>query len=236
MIGYDPYLSADAAWQLSREIHRAQSLTEVVAEADFITVHVPKNAETTGMIDQKLIRQFKPTAVLLNFARHGIVDNQAVIDALNAHRLRWYSTDFSDALIQGHPQVTILPHLGGSTVEAEANCAQMAAKEVMTYLTTGNVINSVNLPALQTPFASPERITLIHRNIPNMLGQISSLIARYQINIENLANRAKGDFAYTIVDVSDFINPAQQAALIKELAEIPAVSRVRLIHQPKGEE
>lgn len=235
VIGYDPYLSADAAWQLSREIHRAPSLAAVVDQADFITVHVPKNEETTGMIDQELISQFKPAAVLLNFARHGIVDNQAVIDALNTKRLRWYSTDFSDALIHGHPQVTILPHLGGSTVEAEANCARMAAKAVMTYLTTGNVINSVNLPDLQTPFASPERITLIHRNIPNMLGQISSLIAQHQINIENLANRAKADFAYTIVDVSDFANPDQQAALIQELAQIPAVSRVRLIHQPRGE-
>ncbi|MGZ7884269.1 phosphoglycerate dehydrogenase [Limosilactobacillus ingluviei] len=230
VVGYDPYLSVESAWNLSRNVHRAATLAEAVAGADFVTVHVPKNEETTGMIDAGLLAQLKPTAVLLNFARLGIVDNEAAIAALNAGRLRWYLTDFSDATIQGHPRVVILPHLGGSTVEAEANCAKLAAQELMTFLETGNVVNSVNLPNVSAPFASDHRLTLIHQNIPNMLGQISTVIANAGINIENLVNRSRGDYAYTMVDVAA-MTPTAAEGLVATLGQIEAVSRIRLLHR-----
>lgn len=230
VVGYDPYLSVESAWNLSRNVHRAATLAEAVAGADFVTVHVPKNEETTGMIDAGLLAQLKPTAVLLNFARLGIVDNEAAVAALNAGRLRWYLTDFSDATLQGHPRVVILPHLGGSTVEAEANCAKLAAQELMTFLETGNVVNSVNLPNVSAPFASDQRLTLIHQNIPNMLGQISTVIANAGINIENLVNRSRGDYAYTMVDVAS-MPPTAAEGLVATLGQIEAVSRIRLLHR-----
>lgn len=231
VIGYDPYLSVDDAWQLPAQIKRAASLEEVVAGADLITVHVPKNEETSGLIDAALLAKVKTGAILLNYARLGIVDNQAVVAALKAGRLGQYVTDFGKACLKDQSKVTITPHLGGSTKEAEINCAKMAARELTHFLETGNTTNAVNLPDLSAPFTSQHRFTLIHRNIPNMLGQISTAIAQAGVNIDNLVNRAEGDYAYTLVDVGT-LAPATAHQLVASLEAIPAVSRVRLLDRP----
>lgn len=231
VIGYDPYLSVEAAWHLSARIQRAASLAEVVKDADYITVHVPKNEETTGMINAALLAQAKPGALLLNYSRLGIVDNQAAVDALAAGQISQYVTDFGDPVLQGNPLVTITPHLGGSTKEAEINCAKMAVDELTQYLETGNTTNAVNLPDVVAPFTSPHRFTIVHRNIPNMLGQISTAIAQAGVNIDNLVNRAKDDYAYTLVDVGE-LAPDQAQTLVAALEQIEAVSRVRLLDRP----
>jgi D-3-phosphoglycerate dehydrogenase len=200
--GYDPFLSVESAWQLSPQVQQAQTLQETVADADFITMHVPKTQETTGLIGAREIASFKPNAVLLNYSRLGIVDNQAVLQALDSGQIKHYCTDFSEAQILHKPGITITPHIGGSTKEGEANCARQAAQEITAYLQTGSTLNSVNLPNVSAPFAGAARLTIIHQNIPNMLGQITSVIANFKLNIENLVNRARGQVAYTLVDLA----------------------------------
>lgn len=233
VIGYDPYIAVESAWNLSREVKRAATIDEAIKGADFITVHVPKNDETTGLIGDHEIREMKADAVLLNYSRLGIVDNAAAVAALAENRLRHYCTDFSESQILNNDKITITPHIGGSTVEAEAGCSRIAAHEIMDYLTTGSTINSVNLPNVKVPFASPYRITVIHRNIPNMLGQITTTIADAGINIENLVNRSRDNFAYTIVDVTD-LNDDKQKQVLDALNQIDAVGRVRLIKEPQA--
>lgn len=230
VVGYDPYLSVESAWNLAREVKRTATIEEAIAGADFITVHVPKNEETTRLIGAAELRLMKKTAVLLNYSRLGIVDNAAVVAALANGNCQHYCTDFSEEQILNNPGITITPHIGGSTHEAEASCSQIAAREIMDYLATGNTVNSVNLPNVQVPFAGPYRLTIIHRNIPNMLGQITTAIAGAGLNIENLLNRARGDFAYTIVDVNQ-MTPAIERAVLAALGKVPAVSRVRLIER-----
>lgn len=170
----------------------------------------------------------KPTTILLNYSRLGIVDNKAVVEALDEGRLGKYYTDFSDAVILNRDDVVIMPHIGGSTVEAEINCARMAARETIEFLETGNIKNSVNLPDVQAPFDSDHRITLIHQNIPNMIGQISTYLAGQDINIENLVNKAKGKYAYTMIDI-DEIGHDKQEEVVENLEKIPAVTRVRFL-------
>ena len=228
VVGYDPYLTVDAAWRLSDKIVRADSIADAVKDADFVTVHVPKNDETTGLITDAKIAQMKPTTILLNYSRLGIVDNKAVVEALDEGRLGKYYTDFSDAVILNRDDVIIMPHIGGSTVEAEINCARMAARETVEFLETGNIKNSVNLPDVQAPFDSDHRITLIHQNIPNMIGQISTYLAGQDINIENLVNKAKGKYAYTMIDI-DEIGHDKQEEVVENLEKIPAVTRVRFL-------
>lgn len=228
--GYDPYLSADAAWHISQDVQRADTLKEAIKNADFITVHVPKNEETIGLIGAEEMHVMKTGAVLLNFSRLGIVDNHQAVRYLNAGKLRRYMTDFSDDIILGHDQVTIMPHIGGSTIEAEINCAKIAVAETQEFLETGNIRNSVNLPNVKAPFVSDYRFTLIHKNIPNMLGQISTIIANEGVNIENLVNRAKANYAYTMVDAND-LTTAQQKSLLEKLNQIPTVTRTRLLRR-----
>ncbi|MFR0585142.1 phosphoglycerate dehydrogenase [Lactobacillus porci] len=232
VVGYDPYLTVDAAWRLSDHIKRASSIADAVTDADFVTVHVPKNDETTGLIADAKIAQMKPTTILLNFSRLGIVDNKAVVEALNEGRLGKYYTDFSDAIILHHDNIVIMPHIGGSTIEAEINCARMAARETTEFLETGNIKNSVNLPDVSAPFESDHRITLIHKNIPNMIGQISTNLAGRGINIENLVNKAKGKYAYTMIDI-DEVDKKTRDSIVETLSAIPAVTRVRFLTREK---
>lgn len=206
----------------------ARTLEDAIAKADFVTVHVPKNEETIGLINADVIQAMKPKAVLLNFSRLGIVDNAAAVQFLQKGTLRKYITDFSSDELIGQDNVILMPHIGGSTVEAEINCARIAAQEVQTFLETGNIENSVNMPNIISPFQSQYRFTLIHKNVPNMLGQISTIIAGEGVNIENLANRAKDGFAYTMVDAND-MSQDQQYYLLDKLKQIPTVTRVRLI-------
>lgn len=222
VIGYDPYLSADDAWHIPTSTVRARTLEEALANADYVTVHVPKNAETTGMIGAAALAQMRPGAILLNFARGGIVDNTAVIQALDAGRLARYMTDFGADELLNRPDVLITPHLGGSTDQAEENGAVQGAQTMMTFLETGNVRNSINLPTLQVPFTTPNRLTVMHQNIPNMVGQIATILAASGVNIEGMINAAKGKVAYSIVDV----NRMPQAVADKVLAQINAIDAV----------
>lgn len=232
VVGYDPYLSADDAWHIPTSTVRARTLAAALANADYVTVHVPKNEETTGMISTAELAMMRPDSVLLNFARGGIVDNKAVVHALDEGRLRQYLTDFGDDVILGRYDVVVTPHIGGSTLEAEANGAVQGAQTIMSFLETGNVNHSVNLPTLQVPFTTQYRLTLMHQNKPNMVGQIATMLAQRGINIEGMSNAARDDVAYSIIDVNQFTG-AQDTELLGKLKQIDAVYRVRLLRRPE---
>lgn len=227
VIAYDPYLSSDAAWRISTDIHRAKTLNTAIKNADYVTIHVPKNTETTGMIGAKELAAMKDGVTVFNFARGGIVNNTEMLKALDSGHAKGYFTDFGSDEILNRNDVVVTPHIGGSTGEAETNGAVQGAETIMNFLENGNVQNSVNLPNLQIPFATPYRITIMHQNIPNMVGQIATTLANADINIENMSNAAKEKVAYTIIDVNHL--QKQDAAIIDQLSAIDAVYRVRLI-------
>lgn len=234
--GYDPYVSVDTAWSISRRVRRALSLEEILTTCDFITVHVPLNEQTRKMIASEQLAQMKPGATLLNFARGGLVDNLAVLAALQNGHLGRYITDFPEEALVQQKGVLLLPHLGASTAEAETNCAKMAAKTLKSYLETGNIQYSVNFPTVELPFRAPYRLAVIHQNIPNMLGKISSKVADLGYNIDNLFNRSRGDYAYTLVDLTD-ISDEQAQILAEKVAQEAGIIRVRAIQNlPKQEE
>ncbi|MHC9001188.1 phosphoglycerate dehydrogenase [Enterococcus bulliens] len=228
VMGYDPYVSVDTAWSISRRVKRAQDMDEILKNCDFITVHVPLIDSTRNMIGTKEIAAMKKTARLLNFSRGEIVDTDAVLSAIEAGEIGGFTTDFAEERLLHHPNITVLPHLGASTEEAEINCAKMAARTLKRYLETGVIKNSVNFPTVDMSFRSPVRITIIHKNIPNMLGRISSAIAEFSINIDNMINRGRGDFAYTLVDVTETDETVLQDVLTR-LESSTDVVRVRII-------
>ncbi|MGQ2376197.1 phosphoglycerate dehydrogenase [Companilactobacillus zhachilii] len=228
VIGYDPYLSANAAWRINNRVKRVDSIKKAVKGADFVTVHVPKNNETINLLTTKEISEMKDGVVLFNYSRIGIVDNQAVIKAIRSQKISHYCTDFGEPIIADHPNITITPHIGGSTLEAESNGAIQGANTVMDYLESGDTTNCVNLPNMQIPFETAYRVTVIHQNVPNMVGQISTQIATRGINIETMSNAAKEKVAYTIIDVDD-LPVENQSALIAALEKIKEVYRVRVI-------
>ena len=227
VVAYDPYLSSDAAWRISTDIHRAKTLATALKKADYVTIHVPKNEETTGMIGAKAFAAMKDGVTVFNFARGGIVNNTEMLKALDSGHAKGYYTDFGSDEILNRKDVIITPHIGGSTGEAETNGAVQGAETIMDYLETGNVQNSVNLPNLQAPFGTPYRITVMHQNIPNMVGQIATILANANINIENMSNASKDKVAYTIIDVKHL--QKQDANIIDQLNAIQAVYRARLI-------
>lgn len=228
VIGYDPYLSADDAWHIPTSTVRAATLEEALANADYVTVHVPKNAATTNMLSDRELAQMKRGAILLNFARGGIVDNDAVLAALDAGQIQRYMTDFGADELLNRPDVLITPHLGGSTAQAEENGAVQGAETMMSFLETGNVRNSINLPTLQVPFNTANRLTIMHQNIPNMVGQIATILAASGVNIEGMSNAAKGKVAYTIVDTKRMAD-AVATTVLAQINGIAAVYRGRLI-------
>ncbi|EHL97520.1 putative phosphoglycerate dehydrogenase [Lentilactobacillus parafarraginis F0439] len=228
VIGYDPYLSSDAAWHISTTITRARTLDAALKDADYVTVHVPKNEETTGLIGKDQLDVMKPGAHLFNYSRGGIVDNKAAVAALDDNKLATYMTDFGEDILLNRNDVIVTPHIGGSTDEAEVNGATQGANTIRTYLETGNIQNSVNLPNLTVPFAAPYRITIIHKNIPNMVGQIATALANAGINIESMSNAARKDVAYTMIDLDNLKNE-EDNKLIDTLGNIDAVYRVRVL-------
>ncbi|WP_338214104.1 phosphoglycerate dehydrogenase [Companilactobacillus muriivasis] len=228
VIGYDPYLSANAAWRINNRVKRVDSIKNAVKSADFVTVHVPKNNETIGLLGTKEITEMKDGAVLLNYSRIGIVDNKAAVKAIRSQKISHYCTDFGEPIIADQKRITITPHIGGSTLEAETNGAVQGATTVMNYLEEGDTTHCVNLPNMQVPFETAYRVTVIHQNVPNMVGQISTQIANREINIENMANAAKEKVAYTIIDVDD-LQGKDQDALITALESIKEVYKVRVI-------
>ena len=222
--GYDPYLSVDAAWKLSRSIKQAADMNEIFAECDYITVHVPLTPDTKGFINNDSIATMKDGVRILNFARGDLVDSNAIIDALANGKVAAYVTDFPSDEVIGVDGVIAIPHLGASTPESEENCAVMAADEIREYLENGNIVNSVNMPNVVVPRSTAVRVCIIHNNIPNMIAQISSAVSACNINIEKLNNQSRKDFAYTILDVESIDDAA-----IEGIKAIDGVIRVRVI-------
>lgn len=214
VVGYDPYVSVDTAWTISRRGKRANDLAEIFTTCDFITLHVPLMENTRHLVGKNELAKMKPTAKLFNFSRSEIVDTTAALAALDNNEIAGYTTDFADERLLGHDNVLVLPHLGASTEEAEINCAKMAARTLKKFLEFGTIKRSVNFPTVEMAFHSPYRLTVINRNVPNMLGQISSIIAESGINIDNMLNRGRDDYAYTLVDVG-----AADAALLETVAD-----------------
>src|SRR5437016_7144196 len=227
VIGFDPEITVDAAWRLPSSVRRANSIEELLKQADFVTLHVPLLPVTRQLISDKGLSVMKPGAVLLNFARDAIVDEDAIIAALRAHRLKYYLCDFPSAKLLHHPGVAALPHLGASTEEAEENCAVMVVDQVREYLENGAIANAVNFPNVDMPRESPYRVAIANANVPNMLGQISTAMGRAGLNIHNMVNKSRGEMAYTLVDVD---SPVPDAA-VDAVAAIEGVLSVRAIPQ-----
>lgn len=226
--GYDPYVSVDTAWSISRRVKRAQSMEEVLSSCDFVTIHVPLTENTHHLIGKEQLAKMKKDAVLLNFARGELVDTEAVLTALKTEEIGNYITDFADERLLHNEKVLVLPHLGASTEEAEINCAKMAARTLKKFLETGNIKRSVNFPTVEMAFRSPHRFTIIHKNVPNMLGQISTGIANLGINIDTMINRSKDDYAYTIVDISE-TDEEKIAEVAEKIQQADNIVRVRVI-------
>ena len=200
--GYDPYLSMKSAWTLSSRVVHAETIDEVCAVSDFITIHVPAMESTKGMISREVIAKMKDGITILNFARDILVDEQAMGEALQSGKVRRYVTDFPNPLSTSMKNAIVIPHLGASTEEAEDNCAVMAAQELQDYLDNGNIRNSVNYPDLDAGICQSEaRVAILHRNVPNMISQISSFFGRNGLNIEHLASKSKGKYEYTLIDL-----------------------------------
>ena len=228
VLGYDPEITVDAAWSLPSQVKKADSVAEVLRNADFVSMHVPLADATRRMISAELLAQVKPGAVLLNFSREAVVDEAAVLAALDAKQLAAYVCDFPSPRINGHPHVIALPHLGASTGEAEENCAVMVADQLREYLEHGNVQNAVNFPNVVMPRESTFRIAVANSNVPNMLGQISTAMAQAGLNIHNMMNKSKGDVAYTLVDVDSEV-PDQVIDAIGRIEGVLAVRYLPLV-------
>jgi D-3-phosphoglycerate dehydrogenase len=225
VIGYDPFISVEAAWSLSRAINRAETIEALLAKADYITLHVPLMEGTKGFINAEKIRIMKKGARIINLARGGLVNDADLLEALAADKLGAYVTDFPNAELLGNNKIICVPHLGASTPEAEDNCAFMAVQQLMDFLENGNIKNSVNFPMSKLEQRAPHRLLVINRNIPNMVGQISTHLADANINIMDLVNHHKNDFAYNIIDTEQEISAAVQ----EKLSAVDGVIRVRTI-------
>jgi len=200
VVGFDPKLTVEGAWQLSSSVERADSLDALLRKVDFITLHVPFNDATRNMINAERVRSMRDGVTILNFARDGIVDDAAVCAAMDAGKVRSYVTDFPSNLLLRHPRVIALPHLGASTEEAEINCAVMVAEQVRDFLENGNIRNSVNFPHVAMPRGTEHRLVVANANVPNMLGQISTAMADAGLNIHDMINQSRENLAYTVVD------------------------------------
>jgi D-3-phosphoglycerate dehydrogenase len=225
VIGFDPHITVDAAWGLSSLVKKANSIEEVLKAGDYVTIHVPLIEATKNLINPTRLALMKKSAILLNFARDGIVDDKAVVEALAADNLRGYICDFPAQVLQGVPGVIATPHLGASTEEAEDNCAIMVADQIRDFLEHGNIRNAVNLPDVTMDRESPYRLCIVNANVPNMVGQISTAMAGANLNIHNMLNKSRGEMAYTLVDVDSAI----PEALVARLAAIEGVRSVRYL-------
>ncbi len=224
--GYDPYISVNAAWNLSRDVKHITDVNDIYRECDYITIHVPLMESTKGMIDSSAIAQMKNHAVILNFARGPLVDQKAIVEALRTNRIRKYVTDFPTPDIASMKNAIVIPHLGASTEESEDNCAIMAVKEIRDYLENGNIHNSVNFPNCDMGVCKfAMRVTIIHRNIPNMLTKFTATFGDLGINIERMSNETRGEYGYVIMDLA---NKADQAA-VDTIQKIKGVLKVRVM-------
>jgi len=225
VIGYDPFISVDAAWGLSRHIKKAADISSIYEKSDYITLHLPFNANTEQMINESAISQMKDNVRILNFARAELVDTEALKAGIDKGKIAKYVCDFPNNKLSKYNNVLCLPHLGASTPESEDNCAVMAVKEIKDYIENGNIRNSVNFPTVRVPRTTKARIAIIHENIPKMLSQISNEVSKDKLNIENLVNGSKGSMAYTIIDVESDVDDL----IVKQISDINGVIRVRVI-------
>lgn len=225
VIGYDPTITVQSAWKLTSDVEQALSVDDLLSKADFVTFHVPLNDATSNMINANRIKLMKRGAVLLNFARNGIIDDEAAVAALDEGQLYAYVCDFPSNLLKNHPRVISLPHLGASTKEAEENCAIMVADEVSDFLENGNISNSVNFPDINLPRNGGHRIAVVNSNVPNMVGQISSDLGKEGLNILDMLNRSRENIAVTLLDVDK--EPSKQ--ILKELGKIKGVLSIRCL-------
>jgi D-3-phosphoglycerate dehydrogenase len=225
VVGFDPAITVRRAWQMSSEVHQASSIEELLTHVDYVSFHVPLMDETRHMINAERLRLMRDNAIILNFARNGVVDDAAVVAAIDAGKIYAYVCDFPNNLLKNHPRVITLPHLGASTRQAEENCAIMVAEEVREFLENGNVRNSVNFPEMMMPRNTGYRLGIVNRNVPNMLGQISTCMASSNLNILDMLNKSRGDLAYTLVDVDSVV----EADCLANIAAIEGVLNVRAL-------
>ena len=223
--GYDPYLSVNSAWNLSHNVTRAYDIKEIYETCDYISIHVPLTPDTKGFINSDAIAAMKDGVRILNFARGELVDSASILGALDSGKVSAYVTDFPNDDVIGAEGVIAIPHLGASTPESEDNCAKMAAQELIDYIENGNILNSVNLPSISMPRSGEVRICVIHKNVPNILSKITGIISADNVNIENMLNKSKGDYAYTMID----INSSDVEKLSNDIKNVEEVIRVRVI-------
>ncbi|MDP4680267.1 MAG: phosphoglycerate dehydrogenase [Cyclobacteriaceae bacterium] len=219
VVGFDPYISIESAWQLSKNVEKAQSLDQLLSESDYISLHIPLLEETKGFIDAGKMNKMKKGASILNFARGGLVNKTDLLAALEADKLRCFVTDFPQDILLGNEKIIAIPHLGASTPESEENCAVMAVNQTKEYLENGNIKNSINFPMAEMPRNGGSRIIIGNKNVPGMVGKITSVLAEQSINISDMLNKHKGDIAYNIIDVDGEVTEAQ-IAKIKQIDEI----------------
>ncbi|MCH6269614.1 phosphoglycerate dehydrogenase [Neobacillus citreus] len=229
VIGFDPFISVDTAWNLSRNVQRAMTIEQLFAESDYITVHVPLTDDTRGMFNQATFSIMKPDVHILNFSRGELVNETDMAAALESGKVGKYITDFPNENVLKMKNTVPIPHLGASTNESEENCAIMAARQVKEFLETGNIKNSVNFPNTSLPYTGKRRVAAFHQNVPNMVGQITSAVSSYHLNIADMVNRSRGDYAYTIIDIDNKVNGDVIPGLEEKVKQIPGMVTVRII-------
>lgn len=229
VIGFDPFISVDTAWSLSRKVQRAMSLEQLFANSDYITVHVPLTPETKGLFNEETFGIMKDDVHILNFSRGELVNETDMKAALESGKVGKYITDFPNENVLKMKNVVPIPHLGASTKESEENCAIMAARQVKDFLETGNIKNSVNFPNASLPFTGKRRVATFHKNVPNMVGQITQAISSYNLNIADMVNRSRGEYAYTMIDIDNKVNGDIIPQLEDQIKQIEGIVTTRLI-------
>lgn len=228
VLGYDPYVSIETAWNISHHVKRVDDVKEIFANCDYITVHVPLTDETRYTFNSEAFALMQKGTVVINFARGELVDNAALFEAIEAGVVKRYITDFGTEELLNKEKITVFPHVGGSTAEAELNCAIMAGKTIRRFMETGEITNSVNFPNVHQALTAPYRITLINKNVPNIVAKISTAVSELGINIDNIINRSKGDYAYTLLDL-DESDKTKVDHLVENFENSDNIVRVRLI-------
>ncbi|WP_404332481.1 phosphoglycerate dehydrogenase [Mesobacillus maritimus] len=229
VIGFDPFISVDTAWNLSRNVQRAMKMEELFANSDYITVHVPLTDDTRGMFNEEAFSIMKPGVHILNFSRGELVNEEDMAVALESGRVGKYITDFPNEKVLKMKNAVPIPHLGASTKESEENCALMAARQVKEFLETGNIRNSVNFPNASLPYTGKRRVAAFHHNVPNMVGQITGAISNYNLNIADMVNRSRGEYAYTMIDIDNKVNGDVIPGLLEKIMQIGGIVNVRVI-------
>ena len=226
VLGFDPYISVNAAWNLSRNVKHVTNVEDIYKECDFITVHVPLTDTTKGMINKEAVQAMKKGVVILNFARDLLVDEQAVMNGIDAGKIHRYVTDFANPTVAGKPGVICTPHLGASTEEAEDNCAIMAVKEIMDYMENGNITHSVNYPDCDMGDCKAEsRVAILHKNKAGMIAAFTSILSKENVNVEDMTNKSRGDFAYTLLDLGSKLSDK----VISEIEQVDGVIKIRVV-------